>query len=306
MIALLIIFIIISSFFVIFYSNHTLKKAYRIKLDGEKALQQASAITLQKQEQQQKIDKEIQQQEKKKEFLQNQLRRKAKENNNYELRQRERIKSNLDVYSQQINGEKQILYKEYTNYKESLTQQLESIQDNLDKMKKMQAAAQEAIARKQKIKEEKNKYSLQISSIDLDDIKEIGKIKEHLHKPRIINMLIWSNYWQPLAKKQFPLIIGSGQHTGIYKITNQITDECYIGQSTDIYKRFCQHCKCGLGIDTPPGNKLYQSIQEYGLQNFTFEVLVECEKDQLDAQEKYFIQLYNSRDFGFNSTKGNH
>ena len=38
----------------------------------------------------------------------------------------------------------------------------------------------------------------------------------------------------------------------------------------------------GLGIDTPPGNKLYKAISEYGLQNFSFEVLEECEKQNLN------------------------
>ena len=52
-------------------------------------------------------------------------------------------------------------------------------------------------------------------------------------------MLIWQTYWQPLAKKQFPLILHSDSITGIYKITNLITEECYIGQSVDIYKRWC-------------------------------------------------------------------
>ena len=74
---------------------------------------------------------------------------------------------------------------------------------------------------------------------------------------------------------------------------------------SDIYKRWSQHAKCGLGIDTPPGNKLYQAIQEYGLENFTFEVLTECNSTELDEKEKYFISLYQADTFGYNGTKGN-
>ena len=96
-------------------------------------------------------------------------------------------------------------------------------------------------------------------------------------------MLIWQTYWQPLAKAQFPIILGSSTpKTGIYKITNIVTQECYIGQAVDIDKRWKEHCKMGLGIDTPPGNKLYKAISEYGLQNFSFEVLEECEKQNLN------------------------
>ena len=78
-------------------------------------------------------------------------------------------------------------------------------------------------------------------------------------------MLIWQTYFQPLAKKQFPIILQDKTRMGIYKITNLKTDECYIGQAVDIYKRWCDHCKAGLGIDTPVNNKLYKAIQEYGL-----------------------------------------
>ena len=38
---------------------------------------------------------------------------------------------------------------------------------------------------------------------------------------------------------------------------------CY--QSVDIGKRFKDHAKCGLDIDRPQGNKLYQSMIDYGL-----------------------------------------
>ena len=60
-------------------------------------------------------------------------------------------------------------------------------------------------------------------------------------------------------------VLGLKTVTGIYKITNQETKECYIGQSVDIGKRFKDHAKCGLDIDRPQGNKLYQSMIDYGL-----------------------------------------
>ena len=74
---------------------------------------------------------------------------------------------------------------------------------------------------------------------------------------------------------------------------------------SDIYKRWSDHCKCGLGIDTPPGNKLYQAMQEYGLDNFTFELLEECDASNLNEKERYFIELYQADTFGYNSQAGN-
>ena len=65
------------------------------------------------------------------------------------------------------------------------------------------------------------------------------------------------------------------------------------------------HCKAGLGIDTPQGNQLYAAMMEYGLDSFSFELLLKCESSQLNEKEKYFIELYQSNIFGYNSTGGN-
>lgn len=75
---------------------------------------------------------------------------------------------------------------------------------------------------------------------------------------------------------------------GIYKITNNITNKAYIGQSTNISKRWkrhqrdCYDCKSS-SYDYP----LYRSIRKYGLDNFTFEVLEICSEDMLDEREIY-------------------
>ena len=44
---------------------------------------------------------------------------------------------------------------------------------------------------------------------------------------------------------------------------------------------------------------------EYGLDNFSFELLLECSPQELNEKEKYFIELYNSNIVGFNIVKGN-
>ena len=186
-----------------------------------------------------------------------------------------------------------------------LNTELNSVQEELSALKATRAAAHEALLKEKEIKDNKDDYRLIPSASDLADARRLEIVKRELNKPRILSMLVWQTYWQPLAKKQFPLILKGKDSTGIYKITNQVTDECYIGQAVDVYKRWCEHCKSGLGIDTPQGNKLYKAIQEYGLENFTFELLIECSNSELNEKEKYFIELYQSNIFGYNSTGGN-
>lgn len=194
--------------------------------------------------------------------------------------------------------------EDYDTRVNNLKANIQREQAELDKLKATRAAAHEAMLREQEVKDNKDAYRLVPSASDLADSRRLEVVKRELNKPRILCMLIWQTYWQPLAKKQFPLILQDKTKCGIYKITNLITDECYVGQSVDVYKRWNDHCKCGLGIDTPPGNKLYKAIQEYGLDNFTFELLTECKQAELNEKEKYFISLYQADTYGYNGNTG--
>ena len=223
-----------------------------------------------------------------------------------------RIQSMQEIEQASANQYFELLdkkYKEQQNLYQKKTDEVKADYDKvyreLQNLKATKKAAYEAILKEKEIKNNKNNYRLIPSDSDLKDINSLQKIKKELHRPRILSMLIWQTYWQPLAKQKFPIILQAKTKMGIYKITNTETDQCYIGQSTDIYKRWNQHCKAGLGIDTPAGNKLYKAIQEYGLENFTFQLLLECERSKLDEKEKYFIELYQAKQFGYNSTGGN-
>ena len=86
---------------------------------------------------------------------------------------------------------------------------------------------------------------------------------------------------------------------GIQKIENKLTHSVYIGQSTNILKRKWAH------IHAPSKASLIdQRIQEYGEENFSFEILEECKPEELDDREIYWINYYNSYDDGYNMTKG--
>ena len=100
-------------------------------------------------------------------------------------------------------------------------------------------------------------------------------------------------------------VLGPNTVTGIYKITNQLNDVCYIGQAVDVASRWKQHAKCGLGIDTPVNNKLYAAMIRDGLENFTFELLEKCTQAELNEKEKFYIELYQADKYGYNLKGGN-
>jgi hypothetical protein len=207
---------------------------------------------------------------------------------------------------QNIFQEKQIqLQAEYDTKKSELDEQMESLRAELDTLQRQKAAVVEAKQKELALKEKADLYRLNISQTELQDIQLLRSIQFRLTNSRILCMLIWQTFYQPLAKKKFPIILGKKDVCGIYKITNMKNDKVYIGQAVDIYKRWYEHCKAGLGIDTPQGNKLYAAMLEDGLENFTFELLEECPHEELNKKEAYYISLYNSVQYGYNSTKGN-
>ena len=193
----------------------------------------------------------------------------------------------------------------YSNLQLKLLREADEVRSDLDKIKATRTAAIEAAKREKDIESNLTFYCLDISDADKRDIAKLEALKPSLNKPRVLSMLIWQTWFQKPLKALSANVVGATDATGIYKITNIKTKECYIGQAIHIKDRFIEHAKCGLGIDTPAGNKLYKAIQEFGLWNFSFEVLEECPREQLNEKEKYYIDLYSSYDYGYNSTRGN-
>lgn len=93
---------------------------------------------------------------------------------------------------------------------------------------------------------------------------------------------------------------------GIYKITNKINNKVYIGQSLNIFSRFESHVRVALADTNKGNNNLSKAFRKYGLKNFLFEVLEECEKSKLNEREIYWIAHYNStnKDKGYNMSPG--
>lgn len=74
---------------------------------------------------------------------------------------------------------------------------------------------------------------------------------------------------------------------GIYKIENLINGKIYIGQSIDIERRWKEHCSKNKSL-------IGRAITKFGQENFSFEILEECEKNSLNKKEIFYIQKFNS------------
>ena len=77
--------------------------------------------------------------------------------------------------------------------------------------------------------------------------------------------------------------------SGIYKITNTVTGDFYIGSSKNIKLRWAAH-KWPSAWNKQPNSQLYQDMQKYGVDKFVFEVIEEAEPEELKVTEQKFIE----------------
>ena len=229
---------------------------------------------------------------------------KEKELNKNLQRQKQLIKLNIEKANHEASQEIEIIHKDLNNIRESATKEKQEIQNELNKLKASLSAGVEARLREQQKKDKIKFYKLSINDADLSDVKMLENLKSSFHKPVVLSKLIWTQYFQKQMTELCDRVLGKKTVCGIYKITNLLTEQCYIGQSVNVSDRWKQHCKCGLGIEASATNILYNSMQQNGVWNFSFELLEECSKDQLNEKERFWIQTYQSNKFGLNTMKG--
>ena len=69
---------------------------------------------------------------------------------------------------------------------------------------------------------------------------------------------------------------------GIYQIICLKNSKSYVGQSTDVKRRFNQHKR------TPPARML-EDFTVYGVEAFEFKILEECARNELDKRETFYM-----------------
>lgn len=90
----------------------------------------------------------------------------------------------------------------------------------------------------------------------------------------------------------------------IYIIKNDTNNKVYIGQTIrTVNIRWNEHIRCAKTIKNSK-SKLYSAMQSIGVEHFNVNTLFECDNENLDNKEQYYISKYNSYEDGYNSTPG--
>lgn len=229
-------------------------------------------------------------------------------------------------FSNNLNSQKELLYQNFYEQKNQLEQEFivwqtqrelilkekEQEKENAEKALNEKILAfqkdRDLIIQIQKEQEQKEKessfFKLNFSENQLKDIKKILLMTQELLNPQILYKLIWSEYYQKPLKELSLRVLGEKSVSGIYKITNTINGKIYIGRSTNVQDRWVQHIKSALEIGTIAKTQLYKEMKDYGIENFSFELLEKCDKSQLNEKEKYYIALFKTNEWGLNENSG--
>lgn len=207
---------------------------------------------------------------------------------------------------QQIQKRKEEQFEQYQESVQQMEQDKQLVEQELDSLKRTRDAAIEAARKEREIQEQPDKYCIPMTQDEIGDIEYLDTVMPRLKFPEVLGKCIWSVFFQKKMKNFLTGILGQNEVCGVYKITDRLTGEAYVGQSVKVKSRFMEHIKCGIGaMPASNANQLYSAMRRDGVWNFSFELLAECPKEELDDKERFFIDLYSTDSVGLNSKRGN-
>lgn len=197
----------------------------------------------------------------------------------------------LQAQQETING-----YKEQIQVWNNL---LTVTKSELEKYRKLVECAVLENKRTEEKKEKENFYRLQLAVEDLEEISKLREVSKYLRDKEPLNKVIWKVYYENPYTDLIGRVLGKQVHTGIYKITNLTNGMCYVGQAVNVADRWKQHIKRGMGAEAPTRNKLYPAMLAIGVENFSFELIEDCTKEELNEKEQYWQDFFKAKEFGY-------
>ena len=210
----------------------------------------------------------------------------------------ERLKHEFEEKRKQceidLETKKKVAFDEYWELKDTYEQSINLIKEQLNEYQAKRAAINDAILRERELEEKEDFYRISIKENDTKDIEVLRSIEPRLTNREILNKLIYEVFIKRPLMEMEKRVLQGRKIGGIYKITYIKTGESYIGRSVDIGNRWKEHCLSSLNIGTIAHSTFHNVLADKGLQNFTWEVLEEVDKDKQSSREKYWIDFYQT------------
>ena len=226
----------------------------------------------------------------------------------------EEIQRERETFLKEIQRERETLLEEAKKEHEKtiltmleeevqLEKMIEPLRKNLKEYKERIDAFNSSLQFRTEEEMEKDFYRVQLSEFDKTDISYLLSFNEKLNNKTILPKLTWETYIRTPYNEMCKRVLNNENKSGIYKITDSL-GKSYIGKSTRIKTRWGNHLKTAVGIESASRQEIHRAMRERGIDDFTFEVLEFCEKDELNEKEKYYINTFKTSEVGYNARKG--
>lgn len=221
----------------------------------------------------------------------------------------------INIAKDKIKAEQEKMYKtaqesfektmaEMDAQAEAARAQIEILTKEIAEYSAKQVAINEAILRQRALEEQQDFYRVCLGPEAANDVEILKAARQNLKKPEIIDKIIYDNYIAKPVLEMIKRVLQNTTCSGIYKITCIKTGEIYIGKSVDIKSRWQQHCKSAFNCGTIAHSLLHTKMKQYGIENFTFELVEQVPKEQLSEREKFYIDFYKTKETGLNERNG--
>ena len=235
-----------------------------------------------------------------------------KELEDYHRIQLDTINHNIEVIREiktnetlnQIERDRNKMLEDYEVEKKLRQDEINQITCQLESFRAKQEAINQEILRRRELEDQTDFYRVCLTDEAIADVDLLRITRQNLKKPEIIDKIIYDSYIAKPVLEMIKRVLQNTTCSGIYKITCLETKEIYIGKSTDIKNRWQQHCKTAFNCGTIASSILHRKMQQYGIENFTFELLEKVSKDQLTEREKFYIDFYKTKETGLNERNG--
>lgn len=297
MMALIILIVGVILILVIRQFNY--KKSIEKDVDKRKREIEAKALldTQDLQKRLQELEKELQEKAEALNLIEESIR--LKEENGLKV-----IEKSLELAGAQAVFRMDKILETYNTYKASYIKTQNELNLTLAQLKERVDKINELSKVKLEEKEYNDFHRIVLSDESKEDIEILKDAAGRLHSQVGLNKIIWKNY----IKKPFNImvknVLNNEEFSGIYKITNLLTGEAYIGKSANIKTRFKTHVQTALGLGSAPTSVLYMKLIEYGIDNFKFEIIEKAPKEKLNELEKFYINFYDTVVYGYNEKVG--
>lgn len=218
------------------------------------------------------------------------------------LKQRRKIqklKSNTDEIYRKVLEEKyknleENAQQEFQAKQRSYNNELSYLRKELEDFRSRRDAVNEAIRRERELIEKEDFYKIQLTQNDIEDIKLLDSMKDHLCHKEVLPKVIWESIARRPVSEMIKRVVGQ-KVGGIYKITYIPTGEAYIGRTVNFKDRWQAHIQTALGMEKVASSTLHTHMARNGIWNYSFEILEEVSKDKQSEREKFYIDLYGTK-----------